>query len=34
VRLAAAYHAAYPLEVDERIAAEDALVERLLAGSA
>jgi hypothetical protein len=34
VRLAAAYHAAYPLEVDERIAAEDALVERLLAGAA
>jgi hypothetical protein len=34
VRLAAAYHAAYPREIDERIADEDALVDRLLAGAA
>jgi len=32
VRLAAAYAAAYPDEVDARIAAEDELTERLLAG--
>jgi hypothetical protein len=34
VRLASAYYAAYPDEIDERIAAEEALTERLLAGAA
>jgi hypothetical protein len=34
VHLAAAYHAAFPLEINERIAAEEALLERLLAGAA
>lgn len=34
VRLAAAYHATYPDEVDARIAAEEELVTRLLAGAA
>jgi hypothetical protein len=32
VRLAAAYYAAYPDEVDARIAAEEELTQRLLAG--
>lgn len=34
VRLAVAYHAAYPDEVGARIAAEAALTERLIAGAA
>ncbi len=34
VRLAAAYHATYPDETDARIAAEEELVTRLLAGAA
>ena len=33
VRLAAAYHATYPDEIDARIAAEEELVTRLLAGA-
>jgi hypothetical protein len=33
VRLASAYYTAYPDEIDERIAAEEALTEKLLAGA-
>jgi hypothetical protein len=34
VRLAAAYHAAYPEEIDARIADEEDLIAKLLAGTA
>ncbi|HEU0247808.1 MAG TPA: hypothetical protein VFR38_12050, partial [Gaiellaceae bacterium] len=33
VRLAAAYYTAYPDEIDARIAADEELIERLLAGA-
>jgi hypothetical protein len=34
VRLAAAYHGAYPEEIDARIADEEDLIAKLLAGTA